>query len=142
MAKTWGDVFNAAKRRGDDPSYAAFLADEWEKRKKPMTEKQPITGATPFGALAFLPGIVKVAKDRGYALTVHGSLARDFDFVAIPWTEEACPAEELAEAIRARCGGIVVDLTNPCPKPHGRLAWKFHLGGGPYVDLSVMPIKP
>jgi uncharacterized protein involved in exopolysaccharide biosynthesis len=37
--KTWGDVFNAAKHRGEDPSYAAFLADEWEKRRKRMPEK-------------------------------------------------------------------------------------------------------
>ena len=28
-----------------------------------------------------------------------------------------------------------------CPglKPHGRLTWSFHVGGGPYLDLSVMP---
>lgn len=100
----------------------------------------PIPEARPFGALAFLPGIVKVARERGYALTVHGSLARDFDFVAVPWIEDACPAEELAEAIRARCGGIPDGKeVEPVVKPHGRLAWKFHLGGGPYVDLSVMP---
>lgn len=105
-----------------------------------MTDKQPIPTARPFGALAFLPGVVKVAREHGYALTVHGSLARDFDFVAIPWTEDACPAEELAEAIRARVGGIP-DGKEPEPvhKPHGRLAWKFHLGGGPYIDLSVTP---
>ena len=31
-----------------------------------------------------------------------------------------------------------------CPgmKPHGRLCWSFHLGGGPYIDLSVMPLAP
>jgi len=27
----------------------------------------------------------------------------------------------------------------PTKKPHGRLAWSFHMGAGPYVDLSVMP---
>lgn len=108
-----------------------------------MSEKHPIPESRPFGAMAFLPGIVEVARKRGYALTVHGSLARDFDFVAIPWTEDACPAEELAEAIRARCGGIPDHkIPGPVQKPHGRLAWMFHLGGGPYIDLSVMPRVP
>jgi hypothetical protein len=31
-----------------------------------------------------------------------------------------------------------------CPggKPHQRLGWTFHLGGGPYIDLAVMPRVP
>jgi hypothetical protein len=41
MAKSWGDIFNAAKRRGEDPSYAAHLADEWEKRQKPKPKPKP-----------------------------------------------------------------------------------------------------
>lgn len=106
-------------------------------------KKRPIHGASPFGALAFLPGVVDVARAHGYALTVHGSLARDFDFVAIPWTEDARPAEELAEAIRARVGGFVHPPEEfPRHKPHGRLAWSIHLGSGPYIDLSVMPRVP
>jgi DNA primase catalytic subunit len=31
--KTWGDVFNQHKRRGCDPSYAAYRADQWEKAR-------------------------------------------------------------------------------------------------------------
>ena len=30
--KSWGEVFRAAKARGDDPGYAAYIADQWEKR--------------------------------------------------------------------------------------------------------------
>lgn len=36
--KTWGEPFRAAKARGLDPGYAAYIADQWEKRhfkKKP-----------------------------------------------------------------------------------------------------------
>lgn len=33
MKKTWGDIYNTAKDRGEDPGYAAHLADEWEKRR-------------------------------------------------------------------------------------------------------------
>ena len=30
--QTWGDVFLAALARGEDPGYAAWVADNWEKR--------------------------------------------------------------------------------------------------------------
>lgn len=87
------------------------------------------------------------AREKGYALAVHGSLNRDIDLLAVPWTEEASSAEEVAEAIRAAAektspGRMAFVATNdPCPrvKPHGRLAWSIHLGGGPFIDLSVMP---
>ena len=134
--KTWGDVYNAALRRGEDHGYAAHLADEWDKRMN----KQAIKEAMPIGCLAFLPRVVKVAREHGYALTVHGSMARDFDFVAIPWTEEATPAEELVAAIIKACGTIFRQgEEDATPKPHGRRAWQLHLCGGPYIDLSVMP---
>ena len=91
--------------------------------------------------------ISSMLQGCGYAVGVHGSLARDIDLVAVPWTEEATTAAEVAEAIRAAaeksgpCGQAFVAGNDPCPrrKPHGRLCWSFHLGGGPYIDLSVVP---
>ncbi len=94
----------------------------------------------------------ETAREHGYALGVHGSLARDIDLIAVPWTGEACSQVELAEAIRRKaeevCGFAFLHPLEDRPffhggmpgsKPHGRLAWAFHLGGGPYIDLSVMP---
>jgi hypothetical protein len=55
--------------------------------------------------------LVAVARRHGYALAVHGSLARDIDLVAIPWIVEADEPEILAEAIRmtaATLGGLRV----------------------------------
>ena len=111
--------------------------------------KKTATGACPVAFLAFLPGLVKLAEEHGYSLTVQGSLARDYDLVAIAWTHKAIPAQELVEAIIKHVGGFVKnDLSadpydfskrSPEPKPHGRLAWAIHLGGGPYIDLSVIP---
>lgn len=88
--------------------------------------------------------LVQAARNCGYALAVHGSLARDIDLVAVPWTDEAKPVEEFIERIKdamlARDILFVEKLKdNPVSRPHGRLAWAFHLGGGPYIDLSVMP---
>jgi hypothetical protein len=97
----------------------------------------------------------ETAKANGYALVAHGSLARDIDLIACPWTDKAISATELAEAIRlkaAEASPIGVAFIAPheddqfhrdgCPgmKPHGMLCWSFHLGGGPYLDLSVMPV--
>jgi hypothetical protein len=38
-------------------------------------------------------------RELGYAIAVHGTLKRDIDLVAIPWTDEAVSARELCEAI-------------------------------------------
>lgn len=102
-------------------------------------------------AYRHLIGPARVAARRhGYALAVHGSLVRDIDLIAVPWTFKASPAAKVAEAIRravARACGKAGQLErddyhkngSPGRKPHGRLCWAYHLGGGPYVDLSVMP---
>lgn len=108
--------------------------------------------ALPLGYVSLLPALIRVAKAKGYALAVHGSMRRDLDLVAVPWTEEAAPALEVAEAIIKASGGFLRERAakeghpegwpgtrDPAQKPHGRLAWSIHLGGGPYIDLSVMP---
>lgn len=100
-----------------------------------------------------------VARQHGYALAVHGSLTTDMDLIAVPWIDEAAPAEELIEAIRVSVDGIMEEIASscapcrtnkvPCPhvdgpvalRSHGRRAWSIYLGkvGGPYLDISVMP---
>jgi hypothetical protein len=107
------------------------------------------TGASPVAFLAFLPGLVSIAKEYGYALAVHGSMARDYDLIAIAWTHSTKPPEELVQAFVAATGGYVVndpqadpyDFTkrSPEPKPHGRLAWTIHITDKLYIDLSVIP---
>lgn len=99
------------------------------------------------------------AQELGYAVAVHGTLKRDIDLVAIPWIGEAVEAHELAEAVRVVAESITgwakpkigLEVSeyfkqgSRGSKPHGRLVWSFHLtqkwqgGGGPYIDLSVMP---
>jgi hypothetical protein len=93
---------------------------------------------------ALIDPIRKVARQFGYAVALHGSLARDIDLVAIPWTEEAVPPELLVEAVaelvKGYEGGSFGSIDADCPrdKPHGRRAWSIH-GWAFYIDLSVMP---
>lgn len=52
-----------------------------------------------------LPAIREAARKVGYAIGVHGSLARDFDLIAVPWTHTPVDHEELVRVIhRAVCG--------------------------------------
>lgn len=91
-----------------------------------------------------LPSIRRAAKAEGYAVAVHGSLARDIDLVAIPWSEHAHPPELLVSTIR----GILAGFFGACyvskeatDKPQGRKAWAYtsHMMTAE-VDLSVMPL--
>jgi len=97
------------------------------------------------------------AKELGYALGAHGSLVRDIDLIACPWTSQAVDAVTLAKALmkvaaaHGPCGiaffgahetGAYFRAGCPGGKAHQRLCWTFHLGGGPYIDLSVMPRLP
>lgn len=86
-----------------------------------------------------------VARKHGYAIGVHGSIKRDIDLIACPWTETAADPATLAEALRVETekviGFAVYGSDGPFPrqdKPHGRLCWTIHFNGT-YIDLSVMP---
>jgi hypothetical protein len=102
-----------------------------------------------------LPVLSEAAREVGYALAIHGTLGRDMDVVAIPWTEEAVSAEALIMRLLSAMGHRGVSLSHrrgsqdvpptvsggdiPDRKPHGRLAWSLHFESEMYIDISVMP---
>jgi hypothetical protein len=90
-----------------------------------------------------VPHLAEVARDHGYALTVHGSMQRDLDLVAVPWIDGASGPVELASALyeRIKWASSHDQPKGPVVRPHGRLAWTIALGGGAYLDLSIMPCK-
>lgn len=104
-----------------------------------QAHKNTNTGASPVFYLAFLPGMVEVAKQHGYALAVHGSLARDFDLIAVPWTDAAGSCEDLIRALMDHTGARMRHRQDWELKPHQRRCFCLYLGGGPYLDISVMP---
>lgn len=104
--------------------------------------------------------IRRVAWDCGYAIGLHGTVARDIDLMCMPWIEAATSplflVEQITDAIPGadlKCfmmdGKLIPWLTK---KPHGRLAYTIHLHGDgkwrglwnytPYLDLSIMPRLP
>lgn len=107
-------------------------------------KKHPVPRAISYAAL--LPFLAMRARDCGYALAVHGSMATDLDVVAVPWTEDAGTAEELVAELLEWTDLELreTDTLNGVAgvKPHGRRVWTLHwrdAGCGLYVDLSVMP---
>jgi hypothetical protein len=97
-----------------------------------------------------LPPMRRAAKDEGYAITVHGSLNRDIDMVAIPWREHGVTD---ADTLVRRLTGAIGGVTGSCnareewtKKPHGRIAKILMVWCGEntgMIDLSVMPaIQP
>ncbi len=117
-----------------------------------LTKKGFCASTMTFYAVTYAE-IRKTALEKGYALALHGSLKTDLDVIAIPWTDEACSADELAAAICETAGGMIQPETEmhkvPSLHPHGRMVWTIHLLGcsatvppderATYIDLGVMP---
>jgi hypothetical protein len=97
----------------------------------------------PLAYLCLLPNIVKQAAKIGYTIAVHGSLQRDLDLIAVPWTDDAVAAEDLVEMVKSAAGGYCPDgeFSGPFAKPNGRRVWTIQLGASCYIDLSVMPTQ-
>ncbi len=96
----------------------------------------------PVYAAAMYPGLASIFQRHGYALAVHGSLARDFDLIGIPWvTGFAEPQVVLAAILEKFAIRLIGDLT---PKPLGsgpglRLCQTISVGFGECsIDLSFI----
>lgn len=110
---------------------------------------KPVSPAATYAS--FLPHLQEAARSVGYALAPHGSMARDFDLIAVPWTAEAESAERLIMCLIAASGGTldqrhkrgdtIVQGDKPTEFPHGRLAWSIRIANDLYLDVSVMPRK-
>lgn len=86
------------------------------------------------------------AYAHGYAIGLHGSMRRDLDLIAIPWTDDHADKDDLAHAIQEAALGLPQASFQWEKKPQGRLATSFpvcwpewnetNVG---HIDLSVMP---
>lgn len=87
----------------------------------------------------------QIAICHGYALALHGSLVRDMDLIACPWIELPSHPEVMINEMCEAVGGCRLKIDDPYnpnytqKKPHGRLPFAIHVGGGSYLDISVMP---
>lgn len=94
----------------------------------------------PVYAAALYPELAEICRKHGYALACHGSLARDFDLIAIPWVER--PTAEPLMVIDEMCSRFAMKLIGDLEvKEHGRKTYTLGIGFGEcFVDLSFMPL--
>lgn len=90
----------------------------------------------PVYAAALYPELCRLFQKHGYALAVHGSLARDLDLIAIPWIDNPSPiGDVLAEALKMFA---IEEIGDPTVRAAGRIAYSFSVGFGYcQIDLSV-----
>lgn len=95
----------------------------------------------PFYAAGIYPKIAEVFRSHGYALAVHGSVANDFDLIAVPWVDEAGAPEDVVKEVLSKFAfEKIPDQIKPSSKPHGRIAYKlFFSFGDCAMDISFTP---
>lgn len=64
------------------------------------TAKELKPNYAPLYAAAMYPLLASICHEHGYALAVHGSLANDFDVIAIPWCKEVSTPRKLMNVIQ------------------------------------------
>ena len=83
-----------------------------------------------------------IARGHGYAIGVHGSLARDIDYMVVPWAENVLPIESLATAIEDYLAENSFKphfqaVERRAPKPHSRVCYTWVLEDRCYIDMSI-----
>ncbi|MDE3249843.1 MAG: hypothetical protein KGO82_14355 [Bacteroidota bacterium] len=117
-------------------------------------EQKPIAAKPVFYATAYLP-LKEIAREKGYNLLINGSLNRDMDLVAIPWSDEPAKEVDLIKAfdlyLRDTCYADGCEEHGYMHKvlPGGRSSWVINLNRRIrwnnltdeqwYLDISITP---
>ena len=87
----------------------------------------------------------QAAMDCGWALGLHGSLNSDMDIMAMPWIENALPADAMIDHMIATCFGNSVwaqpphfKKSEPGKKPNGRIVYTIPIFADFYLDVNVI----
>jgi hypothetical protein len=103
----------------------------------PTVEKAPKKPTFAPMYCVLYPKLATIARSLGYALAVHGSVARDFDLIAVPWVADPSSPEIVVERFERETAAQRIG--SPETREHGRLVYTVAFGGEFYLDLSFMP---
>lgn len=87
---------------------------------------------------AMYPSLAEICRSHGYALAVHGTMARDYDIVAIPWGEELSHHDDVIRDITTK--HAVTLIGEPTLMRHGRMCYTLALYGEFFFDFSFTPV--
>lgn len=89
----------------------------------------------------------QAAMDCGWALGLHGSLNSDMDIMAMPWVEDAKPADEMIDHLISTCFGESdwarpphFKKTRPGFKPNNRIVYTIPIFADFYLDINVIQL--
>lgn len=89
--------------------------------------------------MCLYPGLAAIARENGYALAVHGSLARDMDLIAVPWIDSPSSPEIVISAIESEFA--IKRIGKLTMASHGRMVQTIGISFGEcFIDLSFMPV--
>ena len=99
--------------------------------------------------LKIIPVIRQVARDLGYAIGVHGTLSKDLDLIAVPWTVGQSNHLDLLESIQMVIAGYkgldhkrekTDDPYIAQDMPHGRRSYIIWIGVHAHIDIAITPV--
>ena len=119
--------------------------------KQNQVVKKPIH-AKPSLYAHYYESLKIIAKEYGFALLLHGSMNRDLDLVAVPWSESVKDDFEMIKEFDRKMQGIHSDDKAHYmfkETHHGRKqyvinlnrggAWNSYIDEQYYIDISIMP---
>lgn len=87
---------------------------------------------------ALYPKLTELAREHGYAMAVHGSMARDMDVCCIPWIK--APSEPQAVVDEITKTFAISQINGWTIHEHGREVTTLSIAFGEcFIDLSFMP---
>lgn len=81
------------------------------------------------------------AMNCGWALGLHGSLCSDMDLMAMPWTEDAKPVDEMIKSLSDCFTESPFKKHHTVPhygKPNGRVVYTMSIWADFYLDINVI----
>lgn len=126
---------SAAPGGGAAPGAALHATPVWPDFVAPPKYEDPPPGWTDPGLPNFRT-IWEAARLCGYAVGLHGSMRRDVDLIAVPWTDDAISHYALIELLCSKLNARQIGSIET--KPHGRVAVILQIDGWYRpIDLSI-----
>lgn len=89
--------------------------------------------------VAIYAELAEIARAHGYALAIHGSLAKDFDLICVPWADVVSPPQAVVDDMGSM---FAFEPQGPVLKNHGRIAYTLSISWGEaFIDLSFPPMR-
>lgn len=87
---------------------------------------------------AIYPDLAEIARKHGYAMAIHGSLAKDFDLICVPWTNTASLPQDVVDEIVKSFA--IKQINGWTCREHNRMVTTLSIAFGEcYIDLSFTP---